>query len=275
MKTKRWVLGLLFVCTTPVYASAQPAALPRQTDSAIVVPFRPPVGKQLHYQVTTSGKADAQRISLRFERNGDGYLMHAVNELPDALNRSVLDSAFAQPVTLMVNPQGKVTGIVDEDAYWRRVDASIQSSKASADSRAIASKFRETVRAMTREQRALVAGRAYRPVLGWVGTHRSVKPIDGNVVPISMDVTASSDTVTIVGNVDMSRFIAKLNDEMRARGGPNNGSAKPDFVHETNEKAVVDRMTGLLIRSDLTETRVRAGKPLRSVKTISLLPENS
>lgn len=269
--SNRWVLGLLLFCTMPVCAQAQPATSPSQTDGSVVIQFLPPVGKPLHYQVTRSGKADAQRIGLRFERSGDGYLMHATNQLPK--DAGVLGSVLAQPVTFKLDIQGKVTGIVDENAYWRRVDASLQSSTAPADVRATAGKFRETVRAMTSEQRAGVASSDYRRVIDWAGTHRSVKPVEGGLGKISMEVLPSPDTVTIIAKTGIGPDnLADFLEFLRAKGAPYDGPARPDARFESTYTSVVDRASGLLRRSEITEVRDFAGKVTRSTKIIQSVP---
>lgn len=237
---KRLALGLFLACTVPAYAVAQPATSPSETDGSVVIHFRPPVGKPLHYQITRSGKADAQRIGLRFERSGDGYLMHATNQLPK--DEGVLGSALAQPVTFKLDLQGKITGIVDEDTYWRRVDASLQLSTAPADVRATAGKFRETVRAMTSEQRAGVASSEYRRVIDWAGTHRSVKPVEGGIAKISMDVLPSPDTVTIIAKTDIGRDnLAEFFEFLRAEGAPFDGPARPDARFASTYTSVIGR----------------------------------
>ena len=270
----RWALGLLLVCTVPADAVAQPAAPASQTDGAVVVQFRPPVGKGLRYQVEASGKA-VQQLSLRFERIGDGFLMHAADEVPDANGKGVIDAALAQPVTFTVDAQGKVTGIVDENAYWRRVSGSLQSSKAPTDARARASQFFETVRTMSSEQRAAVASRDYRAVLRGIGTHRPFRSHGAGLVPMTMDVTQTADTVTVAartegGPVNMADFV----DFLRASGAPYDGPARPDARFEIVYTIVVDRKTGLLLHSDLAESRVIAGKATRRSTTIEPIPEN-
>jgi len=256
--SKRWLFGLLLVCTVEAYAEAQPTALPNQTDGSVVVQFRPPVGKQVHYQVTTSGKAGIQRISLRFERSGDAFLMHAIKELPNGRESGSLEAALAQPVTFTVDTQGKVTGIVDEEAYWRRVHASLQSSKGSAENRAPVSKYVETVRAMSSERRAAAASSDYRAILIGIGTHRSTKATEDKVAPVRTNVAVSGDKVTIV-----------------ATGGSyREKPARSDFSLGIRLTMVVNRSTGLLLHS-VSESEMRfRGKQKRSTITIALVPDN-
>jgi hypothetical protein len=256
---KRWALGLLLVCTVPAYAEAQPAASTSQTDGAVVVQFRPPLGKLLQYQVTTTGKPGVHRLSLRFERSGDDFLMHASKEMPNGQGNGSFEAALAQPVTFTVDTQGKVTGIVDEDAYWRRVRASLKLSKGAVGSRAPARKYLETVRTMSVERRAAAASSDFRAILRGIGTHRSTKPSEDMASPLRTAVTVSGNKVEIVAEA----------------GGTRGGTAKPDFSMSQSLSMTVDRSTGLLLHSS-SESRISfRGKQKHDVTTIQVVPENS
>ncbi|WP_420144176.1 hypothetical protein [Sphingobium sp.] len=106
---------------------------------SVAIPFSPPVGRPLIYRIEQHRPVDgvARMFSatrdLRFERAGDGYILHATlrgidSDAPGAgaeSYRAALTPMIGIELQFRLNAQGKIVGIDDQDAVWARLQAGI------------------------------------------------------------------------------------------------------------------------------------------------------
>ena len=273
---KRLALAALLACTAQSFAVAQPTIASSQADDIVVVQFRPPLDRPVHYEVSKSERPGVQRLTLRFERSDTGYLLHASTSFLGGRGDGLLGSALAQSATFVLDAQGKSIGIVDEETYWRRVTAAVETSKETAADRAFVIRFLNDIRTKPEAQRASVASNVYRAALRGIGTHRSMKAAESSLIPIRTEVTASADKVNIVVESDLGwTEMAKFIETIRKMGAPYEGPTQPEFSVTMREILVVDRATGLLDRSDYEARSVQLGKAMRSITTVRLMHKKS
>lgn len=126
----RVAAALVWAATLPV----QPAAA-----QSIAIPFAPPVGRTLVYQIDqhrpvagTVRRFSATR-DLRFERTSDGYSLLATLRAIDSdappqgaePYRAALTPLIGVDLRFTVDRRGRIVGLDDMDGVWRAVQAGI------------------------------------------------------------------------------------------------------------------------------------------------------
>lgn len=130
---KSAVLALAFVLL-PCPAHAQP----------IVAGFAPPLDRELRYEVVETRLSQGMKLAFTldqrvgFARAGNGYRMTvimraATTDAPADIARR-FNAAFRPfvglAITVQLSPQGKPLGLIDEAATWNKLVASIEALKA-------------------------------------------------------------------------------------------------------------------------------------------------
>ena len=172
MSTIRWALPLL------IAVAAQPASAER-----IAVPFAPPLGQALAYDIDLHRPVAGQESrfsahrTLRFEQAEDGYRLHAVLESLDsdapeaaaASFRAALPPLIGVAMRFRLDGQGKIVGLDDDEAIWTAVEQGLERMMAHFAADTPRHRAAQSVKALfaglSREGRlALLAGE-YQPLL--------------------------------------------------------------------------------------------------------------
>lgn len=149
------------------------------------MPFAPPLGRDLTYRIDqyrAMGGRDSRfsaTRTLRFERSGDGYVLHSVLRLiesdaaadADAAYRAALTPLRDVPMRFRLDAWGRITGLEDMDRVWTAVRdglAAIDASGDGARARTVAS-IRALFDGLSPDGRlALLAGE-YQPLFLFAG----------------------------------------------------------------------------------------------------------
>lgn len=105
----------------PLFVPGPEAPLPK--GSPVSVHFAPPLEAPIRYlrEETDAGGTYRREIVLRFQRTDGGYRMEASSpgetaDLPPPLQVAL------QPIGLLLDADGTLTGLADPDAYWTASD---------------------------------------------------------------------------------------------------------------------------------------------------------
>jgi len=120
-------------------AAAQPVAAER-----IAIPFAPPVGQQLAYDIDQHRPIAGQESrfsahrTVRFERVGDGYQLYAVLRSLDSDASDAAAASFRAALTPLIgvemrfhlDSQGKIIALDDDEAVWSAVEHGLETMMA-------------------------------------------------------------------------------------------------------------------------------------------------
>lgn len=123
---KRWKLAAILL-----FMGAQPAAA-----ELVPIAFAPPVGRDLAYRIDQSRTVEGQKSrfsatrSLRFERAGDAWLLHATlrtidSDAPATATqswRAALTPLIGVEMGFRIDAKGKIVGLDDMDRVWTSVE---------------------------------------------------------------------------------------------------------------------------------------------------------
>lgn len=130
---KIWRIALLSIA-----AIAQPAAA-----ELVPVAFAPPVGQDLVYRIDQTRTIDGRKSrfgatrSLRFEKVGDAWLLHAALRQIDSDAPAAATQSYSAALTPLVNVEmgfridakGKIVGLNDMDRVWASVEQGLAKMK--------------------------------------------------------------------------------------------------------------------------------------------------
>lgn len=124
----------------------------------VAIPFAPPLGQSLRYRSRrTSWEGNRPRyvdmsFSLHFERAGAGYRMVLAHMLSDAQRARTPAGVLvlAEPVAFLLDADGRVVAMEDEDAYWAALDQAVDALRPELRARdpQAEARLREMVRAL-------------------------------------------------------------------------------------------------------------------------------
>lgn len=262
--------SLLLVALLPSAAVAT-----RQGQSAtsieaarVVIPFRPPIDKQLVYSVSDSGYRGEAELSLRFERSGENYALHSVMQASGMKGGRLMATLLAQPVVLNVNAEGKITGVVDEAAYWKRVTTGIERMDLTAADHERASKLLDFIRAKPADLRLALISEYQQLVLQGSGTHLALsRPSKSASFGMSQTVIVNQSTATVLNQGEAGpEAMQNLFTTILSLGAPYDGPKKVEASLRTMTRRVIDRDTGLTTAYEHVVDRKLAGRP-SSIRT--------
>ncbi len=176
-------------------------------------------------------------LFVSFDRKSDGFEMRTRLAQTGNLTGSPVDELLSRPIVFRLSPDGTITGVVDEEAYWKLMDEAIDrfmpaDMKKDPQGRALFRRLITDMRNLPDEQRLALLSKNYQPLLEMTGADLSVGetvegadetslpfPSLGNV-PLQRQIrltleSADQDTatfkyVTAIDPEDMKAAIEKL-----------------------------------------------------------------
>lgn len=223
---------------------AQPAAEGTTAEQAkIVIPFSPPLGQEIGFRMSKSQPRDGKprEISMdlfvSFDRKSNGFEMRTRLAQTGNLTGSPVDKLLSRPIVFRLSLDGTITGVVDEEAYWKLMDEAIDrfmpaDMKKDPQGRALFRRLILDMRNLPDDQRLALLSKNYQPLLEMTGAELAVGemvegadetslpfPSLGNV-PLQRQIrltleSADQDTatfkyVTAIDPEDMKAAIEKL-----------------------------------------------------------------
>lgn len=267
-----------------------PAAAAEKT-APVLIPFKPPVGKPLHYR-ESSLKTGGQRIegtmTVAFRPAGDAWLMTVAQEVPALARLDPVGALLTRPVTFQVNADGEITGVADEKGYLDSLEKAI-TALVPADQPG-AGQVRGLIaqmRAMPAEARTALLARNVAPLVRYAATGHSIgEAVTGTedaqtpFGPATVTTSQMLDRVTggIAHFTTVSRVPAEQLEAMirRLAAGAAAGEKPPAdlrlLANETNAEADVETATGLLRHYSETKsvTVSQGGKEETGGTTVTL-----
>jgi hypothetical protein len=181
-------------------APPTPPAAPAESARLVTIPFDPPLGTPIRYRRTKevvqargsiSVWNSAQYVITRGD--GDGYRMQVTTigagvNGGDAATSAMfrrMSAMFGQPYVILLDGQGTILGIENEEAYWNRMMAdterviAAQEPVDTPEGRAVLSQIVAMLREMPRETRLGMMVEAVAPILELSGTEFTLgEPIE-------------------------------------------------------------------------------------------------
>ena len=263
------VLLLAALVPSPVFAidAKQPTSARSIEATSVVIPFQPPLGRTLVYGLSDPSFRGEALLTLRFERSGNAYAMRSTVEAANIEDGNLFKMLHAHPIVLNVSGEGKVTGMVDEAAYWSRVSTAFEAYKRTSTARKTVSKMLDWIRSESAEQRAHFASKHQRLVLDGVGTHHAMSrpsmPTSFGI--ISQSIMLDDAKATIVSRGEGGpEAMQRLFTDVLSLGAPYDGPRKVQASFRIEMKRVIDRRTGLVIDHEAITDRQVSGRASRS-----------
>jgi hypothetical protein len=238
-------------------------------DDIISIPFDPPIGTTLTYRMSQNDSRNEQQapvalnMRVTFARDGDGYIMTVVSDLPPGTPGGEIALLLQRPTSIRLNPDGEMIAMVDEDAYWASVDrmTALMPAPADAAERHVTTTVVARMRALPPDERLALITRGFAPIVALAGHELAAgdlpQPDDerdtlmGRVVMQSRIITEALDNdmarVTLVASVPVEQ-LSRATSAMLHDFSP--AGAAAIAVHftafEDRQIYVVSRRTGLM-----------------------------
>lgn len=206
------LLGSALVAPLAALPAAAQAA-PSAEAEEITLTFRPPLGTPVRYRVAQSRERTGQAAvatvwveQLRFEKAGDGYVLHWRID-PASLEGALRDPAVGallapftgDPIAFDVDAEGEVLRVRDWEKVHPRLLALIDSAAkgwTQADAAALA-QVRRLFEGMTQDQAPAILLKSILPAFGWGGL----------AMARGESITSSQEAVVPLFNVPIEREI--------------------------------------------------------------------
>lgn len=174
----------------------------------------------------------------------------------------------AHPMVLNVSAEGKVTGMVDEPAYWNRVSTAFAEYKRTSSSAPeTVSKMLDLFRSKSADQRANIVSKYQRLVLSGIGTHQAMsrpsEPASFGIISQGIMLDDAKATIVTRGEVG-PEAMQRLFTDMLSLGAPYDGPTNLQASLRTEMKRVIDTRTGLVTDYEAVADGQSSGHASRS-----------
>jgi hypothetical protein len=268
MLKARRILLLAALLSSPVSAidAKQATPAPSIEVASVVIPFRPPLDKQLVYSLSDPSFGGEAELTLRFERSGKAFALRSAVRAAGIEESGLSQIVFAQPLVLNVSAAGKVTGIVDEAAYWSRVTSALESRKLTSADHESVGKLLDFIRSRPIDQRLQFISKYQRLILEGSGTHQAMsRPSNSALLGISQSITLDDAKATIVSQGEAGpEAMQRLFTAFLSLKPPYDGPSKVQASVRSEITRVIDRRTGLVSAYELVTDRQWEGSASRS-----------
>lgn len=275
----RKLLLLAALTTPPAFASGtkQPSSASSVEATSVIIPFRPPLNRSLVYSLSDPGFRGKAKLTLRFERSGEAYILRSVVQAASIEQGDLFKMFSAHPLVLNVSAEGQVTGIVDEAAYFTRVSTAFEEYKRSSPStQESVGKLFDLIRSQPSDRRLGFITKYQRLVLDGIGSHHAMSrhstPATFGVLQQSIKLDPTNATIVSRGGAGLEAMQGLFTD-MISIGAPYDGPRKVQAGLRTEVMRVIDRRTGLVTAYEQVADRQLAGRTSRLRMMLQLNPE--
>lgn len=273
------LLLLAALTIPPAFASGtkQPSSASSVEATSVVIPFRPPLNRPLVYSLSDPGFRGKAGLTLRFERSGKAYVLRSVVDAASIEQGDLFKMFSAHPLVLIVSAEGRVTGIVEEAAYWSRVSTAFEEYKRSSPStQKSVGKLLDLIRSQPADRRLGFITKYQRLVLDGIGSHQAMSrprtPATFGIWQQSIKLDPTKATIVSRGGAGPETMQGLFTD-MISLGAPYDGPRKVQASLRTEVTRVIDRRTGLVTAYEQVADRQLADRTPRNRLMLQLNPE--